>query len=111
MVDLEGAPHALPGLARSHHEVLDEELAPAVEEIGERHFALWPAEDIALLDLHPGQGPPLGGQGVTTPCELLFLRQERLARREPFLARGDPVPGRALHDQAGHSFLLSASSW
>src|SRR5437899_5503306 len=46
MVDFEGATHALPLLAGSHHEVLDEELATSVEQIVKRNLALRCVEDV-----------------------------------------------------------------
>src|SRR4029450_6875593 len=89
VVDLEGAPHALTNLTGSHHEMLDEELAASVEQIGQCHLALRRVEDVLLLDLHPGQRTALGGQSVARPRQLLLLRHERLASSEPFFARDD----------------------
>ncbi len=55
MVDFERASHALVRHAGPHHEVLDEELAAAVEELGQRDLALGSAESICLFHFHPGQ--------------------------------------------------------
>jgi hypothetical protein len=54
MVDLEGAPDALRRLAGPHHEMLDEELAAPVEQIGQRHLAVRCVKDVRFVDPHPG---------------------------------------------------------
>ena len=53
VVDFERAPDALTDLARAQHEVLDEELAAAVEQVTQRHLAAGPIEDILLVDPYP----------------------------------------------------------
>jgi hypothetical protein len=73
----------------TQHEVIDDELAAAGEEIGERLRAIGPLKDISLLDLHPGHMAAPGAQFVTGAGEGLFLGQERLARRQPFVLRYD----------------------
>lgn len=40
---------------RSHHEVIDDQLAAAVEQIGEGLTALRRIEHVGLIDLHPRQ--------------------------------------------------------
>jgi hypothetical protein len=40
--------------------VIDDQLAAAVEQIGERAFALRRVEDISLLDFDPRKRAPLG---------------------------------------------------
>jgi hypothetical protein len=65
---------------RSHHEVLDEELAPAIEQLGERHLARGSVEDIGLLDLDPGECATLLRQPVAEPRQfLLFASSVRRA--------------------------------
>jgi hypothetical protein len=59
VVDLEGATDALRLLAGPHHEVLDKELAAAVEKVCERDLTLWRVEDVLLLDADPGELAPL----------------------------------------------------
>ena len=46
--------------ARPEHEVLDDELAAAVEQIGQRLLALRRVEQIGLVDLDPGQFASFG---------------------------------------------------
>ena len=54
MVDLEGATDALRLGTGTHHEVLDEKLAAAIEELCQRHLAVGCVENIGFLDLDPG---------------------------------------------------------
>src|SRR5262245_18118604 len=46
LIDLEGPSYALTDLTGSHHEVLLEQLAASVEEIGQGHLALGRIEDV-----------------------------------------------------------------
>jgi hypothetical protein len=89
VVDLEAATDALCGRARSHHEVLDEELAAAVEQLGQRHFARGPVEDIGFFNLHPRQRSALFRQPVAKPRELLLLGKQSLPRRGPIRVGDD----------------------
>src|SRR5260221_1445753 len=73
------------------HKVINDELAPLFEELGQRLFAIGSIEDIRLVHLHPWELPPLPAQFVSKPCEFLFLRKKRRARGEPLLARNHPV--------------------
>ena len=59
----------------TEHEVVDDQLASAVEEVGERFLARGRIKDIVLLDLHPGKLAALGGNGVALASELLFARE------------------------------------
>src|SRR4029453_9218162 len=87
---------------RAEHEVVDDELALAVEEIGERAAPVRPLEDVLLLDGHHRQLAALGGERVALAAQLFLLGEEPRARRGPLTSRYD---GRALH---GH--LLGAWS-
>src|SRR6266536_487772 len=64
MVRFEGATDALRGLSGPHHEVLDKELTPTLEKIGQRYLPSRRVEDIFLVDLHPWQGTAFGTQLV-----------------------------------------------
>src|SRR6185437_12288003 len=68
---------------RGEHEVVDDQLAAAVEEVGQRFVAVGAVEDVVVLDRFPGQRMPLPRQPVPRPGELLLLREELLARLEP----------------------------
>jgi hypothetical protein len=54
LVDFERAPDALTDLARPQHEVLDEELAAAVEQVAQRDLAAGRIKDVLLVDPYPG---------------------------------------------------------
>src|SRR5205823_6514152 len=64
MIHFQGATDALRGLSRAHHEVLDKELAPTLEKIGQCYLPFRCVEDIFLLDLHPRQRAAFGAQLV-----------------------------------------------
>src|SRR4030095_3577326 len=88
-VDMVGAERAADAAflpVRPEHEMLDHELAAPVEQVGERHLATRPVEYIGLVDLHPGQLAALGTELVALARELFLLRQQRLARGDPFPA-------------------------
>jgi len=61
VIDLEKASNALFRLAGSHHEMLNEKLTLAVEEICQRFLPIRCVEDILLLHLPPGQLAPAAG--------------------------------------------------
>ena len=81
---------------RCQHEVVDGELAAAVEQTAERAFALWTFEDIVRLDPDPGQIPPLGAQRVEFVGTGALLDEKRLAGGEPAIpqhgAGSSPIP-------------------
>jgi len=51
--------------------VVDDELAPPGEEIGQGRLAARPIEDVALLDPDPGQLAPLPAELLSQPRELV----------------------------------------
>jgi len=57
----------------AEHKVVDEQLAAAGEEIGERFFSGWPVENILLLDSFPGEFAALFAKFVAQARQLLFL--------------------------------------
>src|SRR5262249_10566813 len=79
--------------ARIEHEVIDEELASPVEEFGQGLFPVGSFEDVLLGHGFPGEFAALTTQLVPQSCELLFLREERGSRGEPFLVRNHSVLG------------------
>src|SRR5215469_13825733 len=73
------------------HEVLDHELRPALEEIRQCRSSVGALEQIGPFDFRPGQRAPLFAEAVAGACEFLFMREQRLARFDPFLLRDDLV--------------------
>src|SRR4029453_7048715 len=73
------------------HEVIDDELAPSAEQVGERRLPARALELVALLDLHPRQLAALTGELLALAREPLFVRQKSYARCEPLVSRHDPV--------------------
>jgi len=64
----------------------EDQLAPGAEEIEQARLALGPREDVRLRDLDHRQAAALGVERVAGPGQLLLLDQQRLARRQPFVA-------------------------
>jgi hypothetical protein len=85
--------------AGAEHEVLDEELAPAGEQRGERARAVRGVEDVVLLDPLPRQGAALAGDLVAeaervpsrAPSAPCGGRASPRARRRGAAARGVPA--------------------
>ena len=86
VVEFERAADAAFRPVRAEHEVLDDELAAPVEQVGERLLAVRAVEHVVLLDLDPGQRATFGAQLVAQAGEFLFLAQEFLACGKPFVA-------------------------
>src|SRR5262245_1335611 len=85
---------------RREHEVIDGELTPRAEELGERRLPARALEDVRLVDPFPRQLPPLPAELVAEPGELLLLGEEGNARGDPLLVRDDGV----IHDAHAFSF-------
>src|SRR5436190_2028152 len=77
--------------AGTEHEVIDDELATAFEQFGERLFAARAVEYVVLVNLDPGQFAPPPAQLVAGAGELLLGDEMRLARSKPFVLRDDLV--------------------
>src|SRR5438105_1719684 len=111
MVDFERAADAALLPAGTEHEMLDDQLAAAVEQVGERLLALRTIEHIGLFDLDPWQVAPLRAQLVAQTGEFLFLGQMRLARGQPLLSRDNPmVHHRSISFTSGGGFLETSVS-
>ena len=86
--------HRAPGLVgRPEHEVIDEQLRSAVEQLGERLGALVGLKPILLLHRHPRQIASLARELVAEACQLLFSRQQRLPGSEPLFASSNLMIG------------------
>ena len=79
---------------RVEHGVVDDELAAAVEEFGQRLAAVRSLEDVLLVHRFPRQIAAPLAQAIAQARELFLFRQELLACSEPLLVRHDGV----LHD-------------
>src|SRR5215831_19454613 len=75
----------------SKHEVVDDQLTSALEQVRQRLFSIWTVKDIILVQLHPRQLLPLMTQSIAQFGELLLFRQQRLASRQPLFPRYDFV--------------------
>jgi hypothetical protein len=84
VIDFERAADALRLLPRRQHEVFDEKLAASVEQLGQRHFAIRPIENIFLVDLHPRQRPAFRGQLIAQPSQFLLPLEQISSRHQPY---------------------------
>src|SRR6266566_137224 len=90
VVGPERANRAAGLILRIEHEVVDEQLASAVEELGQGLLALRALEDVLLLDRLPGQGLPMSRQLVARAREFLLIREQLRALGNPVVV-GDDV--------------------
>src|SRR5207302_7363801 len=79
------------------HEVVDEQLAPPVEQVGERAAPVGGVELVGLVDAHPRQCPALPAQLIASARQLLLRLEQLEAGAEPFLAAGDGGFGQKVH--------------
>src|SRR5580700_4417319 len=77
--------------ARSEHEVLHQQLAVAVEQIGQRAPAHRRVERVGLVDPHAGQRPALACDLVTEAGQLLLARKQRLTLGDPLVPGYDAM--------------------
>src|SRR5205814_3224019 len=89
MIGQVGAAFATLFPARTEHEMINNQLAAALEQIGQSLFSLWAIKDIFLLDLDHWELAPCGTKRVALASELLFPRQQILPRDQPLSFRYD----------------------
>src|SRR5436190_10676265 len=73
-------------VVRAEHEVVDDQLRARLEKVREGARAADSIEAVFILQLDPGQLPPLLSQLVTEPGVLLLPSEQRSPRREPLFA-------------------------
>src|SRR5215471_21014926 len=83
-------------VVRMEHEVVDDELAAPVEQIGERLFAARAVEAVLLRHALPGQIALQSAHLVALALERLFLREQLLPRGQPLFVGYDLVFHRCL---------------
>jgi hypothetical protein len=69
--------------------VVDDQLAAVAEQVREGGLAVLALEDVALVDAHHRQPPPVGVQRIALPGQLLLPYEQLLAGGQPLLARHD----------------------
>ena len=75
--------------ARVVERPVDDQLTPALEQVGQARLTLGPVELILFLHRQPRHPPALGGQRVTGAGQLLLLQEQLLARSLPLSQRND----------------------
>ena len=86
-----GARRATCLVAWAEHEVVDEQLSAAVEELRQRPRALVGLQAVLLLEWDPGQLAALACELVAHPGVFLLALEQLLASRLPFLTAADLV--------------------
>src|SRR5262245_18522194 len=89
LVDEHGAAVAASLLVGAEHEVVEEELAPALEQIEPARLAAGTLEDVVLLDPHHRQPAALRRQRIERARQLLLLDEQLVARGLPLRRRYD----------------------
>jgi hypothetical protein len=70
-------------------EPVDDQLAPAFEQITQAGWTVLSTEHVVLVDGHPRHLAPLGGQRIASPDEFLLFDQQLLASGFPVLRCDD----------------------
>src|SRR5438067_12412650 len=70
-------------LIRPEHEVIEEQLPAALEEVEQRRLSVRTVEDVALVDPDHRQPATLRRDRVSGARGLLFLRKQRISRGLP----------------------------
>lgn len=89
MICHEGAAWTTLLPSRAEHEVLHQQLAPPIEQVGECLRAFGSVEDIVLLDAYPRKRTALAGDLFAQARQLLFARQQRPAFGNPSVSGND----------------------
>src|SRR5262245_34726048 len=85
LIDDHRASVAADLLIRSEHEVVDEELPAALEEVEKRGISVRSLEPVGLLDQRHRLAAALRGEGVALPRQRLLLREDPFVRCLPLL--------------------------
>ena len=59
----------------TEHEVVNNQLALAIEKVRKRHLPVRPVENVIFFDLDPGKLAPFGSESVALSRELLLFGQ------------------------------------
>jgi hypothetical protein len=78
-------------IPRAEHQVLDDELRAAAEELGERHGPVGRVEHVLLLDRHPRERLALARERVVQARELLLALEQRGAGGAPLVSGSDAM--------------------
>src|SRR5436853_6243993 len=89
MIGQIGAAFATLFPALTKHEMINDQLAAALEQISQRLFSVWAIKHIFLLDLDHREFAPSGTKRVALARELLFPRQQILPSDQPLTFRYD----------------------
>jgi hypothetical protein len=87
VVHVERAARAALLPVRTEHEVVNNQLAFAVEKIRERHLPVRPVENVIFYDFDSGKLPAFGSESVALARELLLPGQQFFAGHKPFISR------------------------
>jgi energy-converting hydrogenase Eha subunit G len=86
VISKEGATDAAFCVVGPEHEVVDDELLAAFEEIGQSERSVWALEDVRLVDFDVWELTAFCGESVAGFGVLFFLFEEELAGCDPLFA-------------------------
>ncbi|MOA04371.1 hypothetical protein D3C78_1239200 [compost metagenome] len=92
------------------HEVIDQQLTAAGEQVGEAQVPMRAFEAVGLLDPYPGQGAAGPAEFVTLMGQGLFMQQQLSAGTEPFAAGNHLRIAVVVHGHAPAGGMYSWSS-
>src|SRR5262249_35024894 len=95
-------------VVRPEHEVVDEQLRAAVEQLGQRSRALLGLEAVLLLDRHPGELASLPSKLVAAPGVLLLLGEQLVPSRATRRASQPSGPASASPQSFSVGYILLA---
>src|SRR6476659_3521083 len=96
-------------VVRSEHEVIDDQLRAAAEQVRQARLAILGAEPIVLFDPNPGKRLPALGKIVAGASQLLFGAEQLQPRLQPFRPAGDGMC-RHLSASATASFIRACNA-
>jgi hypothetical protein len=79
------APVASLILVGTEHEVVDEQLSAALEQIEQGRLAVRALEDVGLVDENPRQPAAVGGERIACARGFLFPGEQLVASRLPLV--------------------------
>jgi hypothetical protein len=96
--------------SRAEHEVIDNQLASSVEQVGQRLPPMCAFENIFFPDLFPRHLAPLPAQFVAQARKLFLLCQQVFSRRQPFRRR-DHIRCKFFRRRCRHHHSFSLDSF
>ncbi len=78
--------------SRSEHEMVDNQLAASIEQVGQPLLSVWAIELVLFVDLEHRQPAAFGADGISLTGQFLFLNEQPLASDQPVSSRDNLRP-------------------